>query len=367
MPPDRSCGRLPPNPPRWATSRSSAARCRRSALPAPRARSASSTLAAAVSHGNSAGSWNMNAVRPPTDTCPAVGWSSPATSDSRVLLPQPDAPIRQVNSPGAISSDTWSSARTAAPPLPYTFDTPSSRTDACAWVTVTLMRIYLPARSGTDLCFTGCCQRRVERRQVENAGQAGRLEQSQRGGLLCVGGKRCRVRVIGKRDLLERRREDAGLERLAGQGSQFRVDIRLGGGGVALDEVVGLDLCLQQVGDDGGVRGEEALRHDHHRGNARLAEQHVAAVADHLDVIRRRLGTAGDLAGLELEAGGRVGGRRLDVYVPATGRCGLQPVLLQPVAQCHVLGVAQRRCRERLALELGRAGDARLDDDRRDR
>ena len=67
---------------------------------------------------------------------PAVGLSSPATSESIVDLPQPDAPIRQVNSPGATESDTWSRAWTAAGPRPYTLETPASMTAADASVTV---------------------------------------------------------------------------------------------------------------------------------------------------------------------------------------------------------------------------------------
>ena len=38
-----------------------------------------------------------------TSTVPDVGWSRPATRLSSVLLPQPDAPSRQTNSPGATS------------------------------------------------------------------------------------------------------------------------------------------------------------------------------------------------------------------------------------------------------------------------
>ena len=68
MPPDSSCGRLSPNPVRFTVASSSVTRCLRSARPAPRARRARSILPAAVSHGNSAGSWNMNATRPDTDT-----------------------------------------------------------------------------------------------------------------------------------------------------------------------------------------------------------------------------------------------------------------------------------------------------------
>ena len=72
----------------------------------------------------------MNATRPPpVETSPAVGCSSPATRESKVDLPQPDAPMRQVNSPGATSRDTWSSACTAELPRPNTLDTPASRTE----------------------------------------------------------------------------------------------------------------------------------------------------------------------------------------------------------------------------------------------
>src|SRR5580693_10325100 len=72
----------------------------------------------------------MKATCPPeVDTSPDVGCSSPATRESSVDLPQPEAPMRQVNSPGATSSDTLSSARTAELPRPNTLDTPVSRTD----------------------------------------------------------------------------------------------------------------------------------------------------------------------------------------------------------------------------------------------
>ena len=83
-------------------------------------------VAGTVSQGNSADSWNMSEVRAPfTVTVPEVGWSSPATRLSRVLLPQPDAPIRQTNSPRARSSDTRSSAWVESPVWPNTLDTAS--------------------------------------------------------------------------------------------------------------------------------------------------------------------------------------------------------------------------------------------------
>ncbi len=65
----------------------------------------------------------MSVTRPDTDTSPEVGCSSSATRLSNVDLPQPEAPIRQVNSPGGTSSEIWSSARTAELPRPNTLDT----------------------------------------------------------------------------------------------------------------------------------------------------------------------------------------------------------------------------------------------------
>jgi hypothetical protein len=42
---------------------------------------------------------------------PAEGRSNPETSDSSVLLPQPDDPTMATNSPGLTSSETLDSAR----------------------------------------------------------------------------------------------------------------------------------------------------------------------------------------------------------------------------------------------------------------
>jgi hypothetical protein len=100
-------------------------------------------LPLAVSQGNSAGSWNIIATRPETAMLPAVGLSSPATRESMVDLPQPDAPIRQVNSPGATERDTWSRAWTAAGPRPYTLETPVNVTAADASVTVLVLIVLV--------------------------------------------------------------------------------------------------------------------------------------------------------------------------------------------------------------------------------
>ena len=110
---------------------------------------------------------------------------------------------------------------------------------------------------------------------------------------------------------------------------------------------------------------EERLRHHQDGRDARLGEQDLAAVLDHLDVVGRRLGGPGDLAGLELQHRGRVGVGRLDGDVSPAGRRGRQAVLLQPVTHGHVLGVAQRWRVDDLSLEAGSAGNPGLDDDRR--
>ena len=101
MPPESSCGRrlrevAEVHHLEQLVGARPCARARRT----PASFSASSTLPRTVSHGNSAASWNIRPVRSAcTSTVPGVGWSRPATRLSSVLLPQPDAPSRQTNSP----------------------------------------------------------------------------------------------------------------------------------------------------------------------------------------------------------------------------------------------------------------------------
>src|SRR6202023_1956652 len=68
---------------------------------------------------------------------------------------------------------------------------------------------------------------RVERGQVEDPVQVDRLEQPDRGGLLRVLGQRRRVRVVGEGDLLKRRADHLGRQRLAGVGGELVVGVRL--------------------------------------------------------------------------------------------------------------------------------------------
>src|SRR5688572_10721472 len=63
--------------------------------------------------------------RPCTLTSPVVGSSKPAMMRSKVDLPQPDAPIRQTNSPAAIPTSTRASASISSLPTVKRLVTPS--------------------------------------------------------------------------------------------------------------------------------------------------------------------------------------------------------------------------------------------------
>ena len=67
-----------------------------------------------------------------THTRPLVGWSSPATSRSRVDLPHPLGPNNATISPGARSSDTLASTSMRWRPRPNDFDTARNCTGAGA-------------------------------------------------------------------------------------------------------------------------------------------------------------------------------------------------------------------------------------------
>ena len=129
MPPDSSWGSLEANAVRFTRSRSWSAWACRSPRGTFRIFSGSSTLPRAVSQGNSADSWNISVVRAsPVSMVPALGRSSPAIRLSKVLFPQPEAPRRQTNSPGATSRVMLSSAWRALPWVPKTLETWSMTT-----------------------------------------------------------------------------------------------------------------------------------------------------------------------------------------------------------------------------------------------
>src|SRR4029434_298179 len=68
---------------------------------------------------------------PASTTCPASGSTSPATMRSTVLLPQPEGPSRERNSPGAASRETSATATTG----PNALRSPETRSAGAAPLT----------------------------------------------------------------------------------------------------------------------------------------------------------------------------------------------------------------------------------------
>src|SRR4051794_6205608 len=109
MPPDSSHERASSKPDRPKRSNSGRARSRASRGLAPAHSSASAAFASAVRHGSSRSRCGMYAAGsaradPASETC------SPATSSSRVDLPQPDGPTTATSSPVRTDNETPSSA-----------------------------------------------------------------------------------------------------------------------------------------------------------------------------------------------------------------------------------------------------------------
>src|SRR5215510_3716018 len=81
---------------------------------------------------------------PCTVTSPLVGSSKPATMRSKVDLPQPDAPIRQTNSPRAMVRSTRASASISPSPTAKRLVTP--RIASSGWRTASGMVLRAPAQ-----------------------------------------------------------------------------------------------------------------------------------------------------------------------------------------------------------------------------
>ena len=145
-PPESSEGRWRARrsrPTRASASRARAARPRRS----PAMRRGSSTFSCAESRGSRPKDWktkpslrrrrrtsapsSMASTRSPSMlTSPSVGRSSPATRLSRVVLPEPERPMRARNSPGASDRLTSRTAHTSSAPRRKRRETPRSSTAA---------------------------------------------------------------------------------------------------------------------------------------------------------------------------------------------------------------------------------------------
>src|SRR5687768_13820041 len=121
-PPDSCHGKRSPRPSRWMRSSSSATRRSMSALGRFRILSPKPMLLATFMFGNSAYDWKtMPTLRwfgarwvtsvPSIATVPAVGRSKPAIMRNVVVLPQPDGPRNETNSPrSAARSKCWTAA-----------------------------------------------------------------------------------------------------------------------------------------------------------------------------------------------------------------------------------------------------------------
>src|SRR5690606_35096904 len=224
----------------------------------PRSFRASSMFLPAVSQGNSACSWNISAGRPSVVMVPALGRSSPATRLSRVDLPQPDAPSRVTNSPGATSRLMSSSTSCCPVGFANDFETCSIRAEcvevsvpsaALARIVAMVVTSWEWSGSGSRGAETGVVdggfarggQHLVEGPEVVDAVQAGVLQQARVDGVPGLGGQGGREGVVGEADRLPRRVEDLGRQRLAGVGGQLLVRDRLRLLRVGVDPPVGRD------------------------------------------------------------------------------------------------------------------------------
>ena len=114
MPPDNSCGKCCSNPFSPTSLINVSARLRASPFDLPWTSSPKITLSIIVRHGNSPSCWNTKPRSgpgrstwwPSTHTSPRVGGRRPSTIRSSVVLPQPEAPTREMNSPASTCSDT---------------------------------------------------------------------------------------------------------------------------------------------------------------------------------------------------------------------------------------------------------------------
>src|SRR5215831_19447898 len=136
IPPDSSRGSRLSDPPRPLSASSSSARVRYRWRSRPSMSAENRTLSSTVRQGRSTGCWKTIPTSGKgartrlsrTRTVPPLTGVSPATSLSRVDLPQPLGPTRVTNSFSATSSVMFSSARTRSPRrVRYVFSTPWSR------------------------------------------------------------------------------------------------------------------------------------------------------------------------------------------------------------------------------------------------
>ncbi len=136
-------------------------------------RSPNATLSATVRWGNSAYDWNTvltlrlnggtpTMSRPVSSTLPASGSSNPAIMRSDVVLPHPDGPSIEKNSPRPTVIVTSSTATM----VPNFFVTPYSPTSTGASGSVTTPPPGSVCRIGVSIMPAECCQWVTNPRQI---------------------------------------------------------------------------------------------------------------------------------------------------------------------------------------------------------
>lgn len=127
-PPESSSGNLVASSVIPTCFNASTARPAATASGTPAISSGSATFSRTSSGGTRLGPWNTtpsrrgrgggSSLRPGQLTSPVVGSSSPASKCSRVVLPEPDAPVSAIRAPGETRQLTDLTAPTAPGPLP---------------------------------------------------------------------------------------------------------------------------------------------------------------------------------------------------------------------------------------------------------
>ena len=297
---------------------------------------------------------------------PVVGRSSPAIRLRSVDLPQPEAPSRQTNSPGAMSRVMSSSTtRPVAEPLAdalhphgrlarrhgvaHRHDAVEARTEqvgrAAARRRVDRHRAgglasgrahgySSPSPAAETDSAPAAASRPLSRTQIEQPVDRALLLRACLEPVLDERLERVGVRVERERDVLERPRDDLVGERLAGLGLEGRVDHARRLLGVVGDPLDGRDVALQQLLDDVRVLVEEVGAHEQH-GCRELAvlpqvgfvhEDVRARIDDQSRHPRLRQPRAVQLALLEQRERLRVLGRS-DVHVTASRGVGLEALV----------------------------------------
>ena len=310
-----------------------------------------SMLAPTVSHGKSEASWNIIATRwAPTSTAPSEGSSRPATRESSVLLPQPEAPTIARNSPTPTATLIPSMAVTAPLPPPKVLVT------SVIWTASVRVGVWVAMVMGATTFQPGhrlaavLGEDRVERVEGVDSGQVGGVEQTEGRGPLRSGEQRGRDRVDREGDVVEGGGGQLRTEPSPGDLLHVLVGDHLCFLGVVVDAVDTGDVALEQGLDVLGMTFEVVRTDDQVRGDVVTVafRPQVGFVDEQLGVVLGQehaqvwFGEPGpvDVTAAEgVDDLGVLPGH--DGDRSTAGGVGLPSLFLGEPAQCDVLGAAQ--------------------------